>query len=667
MKNHLYRFLTGSALLAASAASSLADPVVSRLTPPSLLFSTGVEGEPYTSRFLPGQRFDLQATVRPDPGQLITSATFWVDGKPVGGTVTLVPCDTARLPANTVAPTLRAHSVSNAGVHTLAVTAQQTDGKTVTASGEFQIIGTTPGGKKVKNVIYLIGDGMGIAHRTAARILYKGMAQGKALDPLEMDSMETVALFKTASLNSIITDSAPGAACYSTGNKSNNNQQGVFPDDTLAKFDNPRVELIGEYLGRTEGKALGIVTTADVFDATPAAFGSHTQDRGAGTGICDGYLDEQVAKSNLRVLLGGGRKWFLPSTTIGSARSAATDSVLPAELAQAWKVNPGATDPTRNLLGDFQSAGFTYAPTRTALSSVAPDATRLLGLFAFSNMNVAKDKIDGRRGTIPAGATHPVVDDYGLPDQPLLDEMTAAALGVLSRNKPGFVLMVEGASIDKQAHNMDSERWLVETVEFDKAIGVAKKFARDNPDTLVLVTADHECAGVNIIGASVVTNASLKARAAAQVDGASATTQLRDQVVGTYDAANFPMYSLANDGYPVTTDIDYKLLIGYAANSDRYEDWLTNPFPVKDSQQIAAAFPAGSLYATYPADPTKRDVAGKFFITGQVPGSSAVHTGSDIPLTASGRGANLFRGILDNTDVYFLVMQSVLGGAKDKD
>jgi len=85
-------------------------------------------------------------------------------------------------------------------------------------------------------------------------------------------------------LNSIITDSAPGAACYSTGNKCNNNQQGVFPDDTLAKFDNPRVELIGEYLGRTEGKALGIVTTADVFDATPAAFGSHTQDRGAGTG-----------------------------------------------------------------------------------------------------------------------------------------------------------------------------------------------------------------------------------------------------------------------------------------------------------------------------------------------------------------------------------------------
>ena len=85
-------------------------------------------------------------------------------------------------------------------------------------------------------------------------------------------------------------------------------------------------------LARTGGKSLGIVTTSDVFDATPAAFGSHTQGRGAGTGICDGFFDEQVAKANLRVLLGGGRKWFLPSTTPGSGRSASNDAVLPADV-----------------------------------------------------------------------------------------------------------------------------------------------------------------------------------------------------------------------------------------------------------------------------------------------------------------------------------------------
>jgi alkaline phosphatase len=652
--------LCAAALASVAAGALQAAPAVSRLTPPSLRFSTAVSGAPYIARFLPGQRFDLQATVRPDGGATISGAQFYIDGKLVSGAVTLVPATVSGLPANTVCPTLRAYSNTTPGVHTLKVVATQSDGLSVEAEGEFEVVGITQQGRRAKNVIVMIGDGMGIAHRSAARIAYRGIASGKALAPLEMDSMDSVALVRTASLNSIITDSSPGAACYSSGNKANNNQQGCFPDDTTAKFDNPRVELIGEYLARTQGKALGIVTTADVFDATPGAFGTHTQDRGAGTGICDQYLDEAVVKSNLRVLMGGGRKWFLPATTTGSARASGSDYSLPAELATGWGVAAGTVDVNRDLIAGFQGAGFSYAPDKTTLDSVAASATKLLGLFAYSNMNVAKDKIDGRRGTIPAGGAQTIVADYGLTDQPLLGEMTTAALNVLAKNATGFVLMVEGASIDKQAHNMDTERWLLDTIEFDKAIGVAKAFAAKNPDTLVLVTADHECAGVNIIGASTVTNSVLQARAAA----GGGAAHLRDATVGTYETAGFPYYTLAADGYPVTTDVDYKMLVGYAANSDRYEDWLTNPRPLKDSQQVAAVFPAGSAYSTYPAGPMNRDTAGGFLVTGQVPGSSAVHTGSDIPLTASGRGATLFRGVVDNTDVFFLAMQAALGGAK---
>ncbi|MFT3783440.1 MAG: alkaline phosphatase [Nibricoccus sp.] len=663
MNKRLANLLVGSALVAASVATVSAAPTVSRLTPPSMLFSTGTGGEPYVARFLPEQRFDLQATVRPDSGQTITAASFYVDGKPVSGTVTLIPCDASGLPANTVAPTLRAFSVRRSGVHKLTVKATQSDGQTVSANGEFEVVDIERQGRRAKNIIVMIGDGMGIAHRSAARIMYKGVFQGKALDPLEMDAMDATALVKTASLNSIVTDSAPGAFCYSGGNKANNNQEGVFPDDTNNKFDNPRVELMGEYFARTDGKWLGIVTTADVFDATPAAFGAHTQDRGAGTGICDGYLDEQVASANLRVLLGGGRKWFLPSTTAGSARSASNDSILAPELADAWGVAKGASDPTRNLLGDFQASGFAYAPDKTALSSLPSNTNKLLGLFALSNMNVAKDKLDGRRGVVPAGSSQSIVADYGFPDQPLLEEMTSAALKVLSKNPRGFVLMVEGASIDKQAHNMDSERWLLETIEFDKAIGVAKQFAKRNPDTLVIVTADHECAGVNVIGASMVTQADLSSRSS-NVDSAAAITRLRDQVVGTYDQAGFPIYSLAADGYPVSTDVDYKMLIGYAANADRYEDWLTNPRPLRDSQQ---PFNGTAPLSTYPNGPLNRDVAGKFLVTGQVPGTSAVHTGSDIPLTASGHGASLFKGVIDNTDVFFLAAQAAIGGVPDED
>ena len=85
------------------------------------------------------------------------------------------------------------------------------------------------------------------------------------------------------------------------------------------------------------------------------------------------------------------------------------------------------------------------------MNAIPPDTQKLLGLFQLSNMNVAKDKIDGRRDS--AGV---VVDDYGFPDQPMLDEMADKALSVLSQGTNGFVLMIEGGSIDKQAHLMDS-------------------------------------------------------------------------------------------------------------------------------------------------------------------------------------------------------------------
>jgi len=633
----------GIAALCGFTASADAASVISRLNPPSALFTFGDAGAPYIARFLPGQRFDLQCTVQPDTGLTVTSVSFKVDNAVVTGTTNLTTTGlVGGLAANSAVATRYAYSITKPGVHTLTAIATLSDNSVVQAVGNFEIV-RVPGIGTLKNVIVMIGDGMGAAHRTAARLVAKGVQQGKANAPLNMDTFPYTGMVETSSLNSIVTDSSPGAACYSTGNKSNNNQQGVFPDDTTDAFDNPRVELIGEFLARKKGKALGIVTTADVFDATPGAFGSHTSNRGAGTGICDQYLDETAVSANLKVLMGGGRKWFLPKATSGSARTNATDYSLPAAQATAWGVAQGAADENRDLLADFQTAGFAYAPTKTDLTTVAPGATKLLGLFTLSNMNVSLDKIGKRRGTST------VVDDYGFPDQPMLDEMTSAALGVLNKNSNGFVLMVEGASIDKQAHNMDTERWILETLEFDRAIGVAKAFAQANKNTLVIITADHECSGAGLIGASVVTNSQLQTRAAS----GGGAAQLRTGVVGTYDAAGFPVYTIEPDGFPTTTDIDKKLLVGYAANADRYEDWLTNPFPLRDSQQ---PFNGTAPLNTYPNLPVNRDTTGNFLITGQVSDTTAVHTASDIPLSAFGRGAQNFSGYFDNTEVFFKVM-----------
>jgi len=637
--------LAASAAILFGACTVHAAPRVTRLTPPSVLFSSGNPAPPITSRFLPGQRFDLQATIAPDAGATISRVTFTVNGKDVRKPVSLRPATVSSAPAGAMLATVRAYEHAGTGTHILGVTVTQSDGQTVSAQGNFEIVGVAgANGKRARNVIFYIGDGMGIAHRTAARMMLRGVRQGKAAGLLAMDTMPYTGMVMTPSLNSIVTDSSPGAACYSTGNKSNNNQHGVFPDDTTDNFDNPRVELIVEYLHRTRGTSSGIVTTSDVFDATPGSFGSHTQSRSAGTGIVDQYFDDR-GLTGLTVLMGGGRKWFLPSGTPGSARSASSDYVLPDDLVNGWRVTRGAIDTPRDLIQEFQEAGFSYAPDATTLGNLDnPD--KLLGLFSLSNMNVALDKINGRRGTSS------VVDDYGFPDQPMLDEMTEKALEVLSRDRDGFFLMVEAASIDKQAHNMDTERWILDTIELDRAIEAGLRFARKNSDTLVVVTADHECAGANIIGASMVSNADLQARAAS----GGGAAQLRAGVVGTYDAAGFPRYQIAEDGYPVTTDIDRRMLIGYAANADRNEDWLTNPQPLRDSQQ---PFNEQAPLNTYPNGPVNRDTAGGFLITGQINDAVAAHTASDIPISAFGRGAFLFTGVMDNTDVFFKVMQAV--------
>ena len=683
--------LAGAVALAAAAALQAA-PTVSRLTPPSMLFSFNDAGTPVTARFLPGQRFDLQATVSPEAGKTITNISFKVDGQPVAGPVTLTATglaaklsNGAATPADTAVGTLRAHSSVAVGVHILTVVATQSDGSSVTSNGNFEIVGYSQVGRRAKNVIILLGDGMGIAHRTAARIMKHGVQQGKANARLAMDLFPVTGVVITHSLNSIVTDSAPGMACYATGNKSQNGQEGVFPDDTTDVFDNPRVEYMGEYLARTQGKSMGIVTTSDVFDATPGAFAIHTGDRGAGTGICDQYLDEAVPKANLKVLLGGGRKWFLPKTnsvtglpTTGSVRASGSDYTLPAELAAGWGLTGSAVgvkdDVNRDLIGSFQTAGFTYVPDHTALSAIPADTDKLLGLFSFSNMNVAKDKIDGRRNMVPPGSAtgQTVVADYGFPDQPMLDEMTDKALQVLSRNPNGFVLLVEAASIDKQAHLMDTERWIQDTIEFDYAVEKVRQFVNANPDTLAIITADHECGGINIIGSSTVTDTALQAKIAVGAGSVTNHTTLRDSVVGNYDAAGFPVYTLGVDGYPTTTDIDYRMLIGYAGGVDSYQDWRTNPFPVHDTQQpldrIAplADLPRINLTDSGAVNTNRpvRDVAGNFQITGYNPGNQGVHTASDIPLSAAGRGAAAFTGVQDNTEVFFKAMQAVLGGSK---
>jgi alkaline phosphatase len=279
-------------------------------------------------------------------------------------------------------------------------------------------------------------------------------------------------------------------------------------------------------------------------------------------------------------------------------------------------------------------------------------------------MNVALDKIAKRRGTPLADGTY-VVDHYRAPNQPMLDEMTSAALSVLGHNKRGFVLMVEGAHIDKQSHLMDADRVIGETLEFDAAIGVARRFAEQRDDTLIVVLADHECSGFSVIGAltgGVAAAAALPSDAAV-LDPTKAPA--RQALAGTYDAAGFPRYALQADGYPATMDVDGKVVVGYGASGDRFETWLQKPLPVIDSllpNNLKTELKAHG----YGAEPIQRvsDAAG-FYLRGQVSGGQAVHTAGDIPLAAASPGSDAWRafsGVQTNTDVFFKMARALMAG-----
>jgi alkaline phosphatase len=371
--------------------------------------------------------------------------------------------------------------------------------------------------------------------------------------------------------------------------------------------------------------------------------------------------------------MGGGRRWFLPAGQFGSSRTASTDyPALPADLVSAWNLpEPGTVDPNRDLIASFQSAGFTYVSTSTELKSLSAGRrrplTKLLGLFGYGNMNTALDKLAKRRGIPLSGSSVFVVDDYHAPDQPMLDEMADSALKILSRHSQGFVLLIEGAHIDKQSHAMDAERAIGDTIEFDNAVAVAKRFAERNGDTLVLVLADHECSGFSLIGglAGGLTNLSAMTSDTGVLDPASQPA--RQKVVGTYESAGFPRYTTAADGYPQTMDIDGKLMVGFGASGDRYEDWMLSPTPIVDSL-LSSELKTELTFKGYVSEPGDRSPKKNygFFLRGQAVGhSQAVHTAADIPVSAYADSDAIHRqfvGVQRNTDIFFKIARALQGG-----
>lgn len=459
--------------------------------------------------------------------------------------------------------------------------------------------------KPAKNVILIIGDGMSLQARQMARILSKGITEGKYNDLLEMEKMSNLALITTSGSDSLVTDSANSASAYATGQKGAVNAMGVYADSTKDPFDDPKVENIIELAKRTRGMSTGVVSTANITDATPAAMLAHTRKRSEQNFIAQEMLNPLHRPD---VILGGGSRQFLPKSVPGSKR---TDD--------------------RNLIEDFKQQGYPIVTTKSELKQVGtPD--KLLGLFQLDNMDVYVDREVTKNPAVLGNFT----------DQPTLMDMTKTAIDVLSKNKNGFFLMVEGACIDKQLHTMDWQRATYDTIEMDKAVGIAKEFAKKNKDTLVIVVADH-AHGASITGTYH------------ELDGKTGREAVR-----TYADAGWPTFADADgDGFPDDPNPSVTLAVQFANHPDYYEN---NKF-----QEVPTS-PAIMADGKAIANP-KRAPQGGDLKVGNTPTSdpSEVHSADDVPLTAEGPGADYFKGIMDNTEVFHGIVRALgLDGRKDK-
>ncbi len=342
----------------------------------------------------------------------------------------------------------------------------------ITAAYTSAIVGGRP-----KNVILLIGDGMGDSEITVARNYALGAGQYfKGIDALPITGQYThYSLDKKTGKPTYVTDSAASGTAWATGVKSYNGAIGVDIHEVAHET------LIEK--AKAAGLGTGNVSTAEIQDATPAVQIAHvtqrkcygpeaTSEKCASNAIENGgkgSISEQLLNARADVTLGGGAKSFVETAKAGE-----------------WQ--------GKTLLEQAEARGYKIVHNAGELEAIkqADDTAPLLGLFAEGNMPV--------RWEGPKASHHGNIDKEPVvcapnakrgPEVPTLAQMTAKAIELLSANPKGFFLQVEGASIDKQDHAANPCGQIGETVDLDEAVQEALKFAKASGDTLVIVTADH--------------------------------------------------------------------------------------------------------------------------------------------------------------------------------
>ncbi|WP_336863994.1 alkaline phosphatase [Peribacillus frigoritolerans] len=289
---------------------------------------------------------------------------------------------------------------------------------------------------EIKNVIFLIGDGMGVSYTSAYRYL-KDNPGTKVAERTEFDKYlvgQQMTYPEDSAQN--ITDSASAATAMSAGVKTYNAAIAVDNDKS-------EVKTVLE-AAKEKGKATGLVATSEITHATPASFGAHDENRKNMNSISDDYYNELIkGKHKIDVLLGGGKSNFVR--------------------------------PDVNLAKAFEKDGYSYVTDKNQM--LKDKNEQVLGLFASEGLPKMIDR--------PS-------------ETPSLADMTSSAIQRLNKDKDGFFLMVEGSQVDWAGHDNDIVGAMSEMEDFEKAYKAAMEFAKKDKHTLVVATADHSTGGFSI-------------------------------------------------------------------------------------------------------------------------------------------------------------------------
>ncbi|KAF2199028.1 alkaline phosphatase-like protein [Delitschia confertaspora ATCC 74209] len=481
--------------------------------------------------------------------------------------------------------------------------------------------------RKTKNIVLFIGDGMTTNMITAARLIAHKTVNGKYQSLMAMDKFPVLGHQMTHSIDSFITDSANSATALYTGHKSTVNCLGVYADSSKDPFDDPKVETIAEMFHRLIGGSIGIVSTAFIADATPAALTAHTRDRSQYGSIVDAFLNGVTNYT--------WTNWTGPDVLFGGGAEQFYDPKL-----------GGKTYQNKNYYDEFARKGYQVLWNNTALSKAKSDS-KALGIFTVSNMakwldrNVYKTNLN--QSLSPSGDTTPALDQPGLKD------MTLKAIDILSARSgdKGFFLMSEAASIDKMMHVLDYDRALGELLELDDTIKATierLKTLNKFKETLILVTADHGH-GFDVMG-SVDT----------KYMAVQKTDRKKRDAIGTYQNSGLSQY--ANTGnltytegvhFPSNWDPRYTLFQGLKANPDIRENFQVH----KDGPRSPAVNISNTSAADYYVNP--KDGKDGFVVNGTLPPSDdqGVHSLTDVPVFAMGPCQERFGGVYSSTDVFF--------------